>query len=219
MSERPDKQDRRQAIPDQAIPTNTSLSGELMAGETRARMVAGAVRLLAERGLQETSFSEVLDLTGAPRGSIYHHFPDGKDQLIAAAVDLAGAHAIALIDRSAGSSAEEVTRHFLGMWRQVLVRSEFKAGCSVLAVTIATDSTDLLEHAATVFRTWRLRLAELLRDGGLEDQDAARFAAILIAGSEGAVVLSRAEQSMEPFELVAAQLASQVLGFRNRDSE
>src|SRR5476651_1212426 len=150
-----------------------------MASETRARMVAGAARLLAERGLQETSFSEVLELTGAPRGSIYHHFPDGKDQLIASAIDLAGAHAIALIDRSTGKSAEYVTAHFLGMWREVLVRSNFRAGCSVLAVTIATDSSDLLDHAATVFRTWRLRLAELLSDGGLKEPDAARFAAIL----------------------------------------
>jgi TetR/AcrR family transcriptional repressor of lmrAB and yxaGH operons len=181
-----------------------------MVGETRARMVAGAARLLAERGLQETSFSEVLELTGAPRGSIYHHFPDGKDQLVASAVDLAGAHAIALIDRSSGKSAEEVTADFLGMWREVLVRSNYKAGCSVLAVTIATDSSDLLEHAATVFRTWRERLAELLRNGGLDDRDAARCAAILIAGTEGAVVLSRAEQSMEPFDLVAEQLSSQV---------
>jgi TetR/AcrR family transcriptional regulator, lmrAB and yxaGH operons repressor len=173
-------------------------------------MVAGAARLLAQRGLQETSFTEVLELTGAPRGSIYHHFPLGKDQLIASAIDLAGSHAISLIERSAGGSAEDVTTHFLGMWREVLVRSNFTAGCSVLAVTIATDSPDLLEHASTVFRTWRLRLAELLTEGGLTELDAARFAAILIAGTEGAVVLSRAEQSMEPFELVAEQLSAQV---------
>ncbi|HMH59342.1 MAG TPA: TetR/AcrR family transcriptional regulator [Galbitalea sp.] len=181
-----------------------------MASETRERMIAGAARLLAQRGLQETSFSEVLELTGAPRGSIYHHFPEGKDQLIASAVDLAGAHAIALIDRSAGDTAEDITAHFLAMWREVLTRSKFTAGCSVLAVTIATDSPDLLEHAATVFRTWRTRLAELLVAGGLGEQDAARFAAMLIAGAEGAVVLSRAEQSMETFELVADQLAGQV---------
>jgi AcrR family transcriptional regulator len=173
-------------------------------------MIVGAARLLAERGLQETSFSGVLELTGAPRGSIYHHFPDGKDQLVASAVDLAGAHAIALIERSAGLPAKDVTTHFLGMWREVLVRSDFRAGCSVLAVTIATDSPDLLEHAATVFRTWRVRLAELLRDGGLSESDSRRFAAILIAGTEGAVVLSRAEHSMEPFELVAEQLSAQV---------
>jgi TetR/AcrR family transcriptional regulator, lmrAB and yxaGH operons repressor len=181
-----------------------------MATDTRKRMIVGAARLLAERGLQETSFSEVLELTGAPRGSIYHHFPEGKDQLVAAAVDLAGAHAIALIDGSGATSALDITKHFLGMWRETLVRSNYTAGCSVLAVTIATDSPDLLAHAANVFRTWRLRLAELLAAGGLKDADAARFAAILIASTEGAVVLGRAEQSMEPFELVAEQLTAQV---------
>jgi TetR/AcrR family transcriptional repressor of lmrAB and yxaGH operons len=181
-----------------------------MATDTRSKMVAGAARLLAQRGLQETSFSEVLELTGAPRGSIYHHFPDGKDQLVAAAVDLAGAHAIALIDGSGATSALQITTHFLGMWREVLVRSDYSAGCSVLAVTIATDSPDLLAHAASVFRTWCRRLAELLIGGGLERSDAERFAAMLIASTEGAVVLSRAEQSMEPFELVAEQLVRQV---------
>jgi TetR/AcrR family transcriptional regulator, lmrAB and yxaGH operons repressor len=173
-------------------------------------MVEGAVRLLAQRGLQETSFSQVLELTGAPRGSIYHHFPDGKDQLVASAIDLAGEHATDAINRLAGSAAEDVTRGFLGMWRSVLSRSSFHAGCSVLAVTIATDSSDLLDHAAGVFRAWRIRLAELLEAGGLEPQRALGFAAILIASSEGAVVLSRAEQSMEPFDLVAEQLIEQV---------
>ena len=182
----------------------------VMANDTRQRMVEGAVRLLAQRGLQETSFSEVLELTGAPRGSIYHHFPDGKDQLIASAVDFAGAHAIALIDGAAGSTPEELTTHFIGMWREVLVRSNYRAGCSVLAVTIATDSPDLLGHAADVFRGWRLKLAELLAAGGLDGTAASRFAALLIASTEGAVVLSRAEQSMEPFELVAEQLLAQV---------
>ena len=181
-----------------------------MASDTRHKMVAGAARLLAERGLQETSFSEVLEFTGAPRGSIYHHFPNGKDQLVADAIDLAGANAIAGINQSEGKTAAEITDHFIGMWRYVLTASNFHAGCSVLAVTIATDSPDLLDHAATIFRNWRLRLAELLEAGGLAKTDAAQFAPILIASTEGAVVLSRAEQSIDPFELVAAQLQSQV---------
>src|SRR3978361_1626550 len=126
-----------------------------MAGDTRARMVAGAARLLAQRGLQETSFSGVLELTGAPRGSIYHHFPDGKDQLVAEAVDLAGAHAIRLIEQSAGKAPAQIVRDFIAMWRAVLVHSDFQAGCSVVAVTVASDSPGLLAHAADVFRAWR----------------------------------------------------------------
>ncbi|MEF2978653.1 TetR/AcrR family transcriptional regulator [Subtercola sp. YIM 133946] len=175
-------------------------------------MVEGAARLLAQQGLQQTSFSEVLELTKAPRGSIYHHFPEGKDQLIAEAIDLAGARAIALIERGAGSSPHQIAEHFLAMWRYVLVQSNFAAGCSVLAVTVATDSPDLLSHASTVFRTWRESLAARLVAGGVHEAAAARFAALLIASSEGAVVLARAEQSMEPFELVAEQLLAVAVG-------
>lgn len=177
-----------------------------MAAETKSRMVDGAVRLLATQGLQGTSFADVLELTGAPRGSIYHHFPDGKDELLAAAVDLAGSRALDAVDQWAGRAPAEVTEAFLGLWRALLERSGLRAGCAVLAVTVSTGSPELLTHAASVFRSWRTRLAELLREGGLTDDDAAGFAATLVAASEGAVVVSRAEQSMEPFELVAGQL-------------
>jgi TetR/AcrR family transcriptional repressor of lmrAB and yxaGH operons len=181
-----------------------------MVSDTRRKMVVGAALLLAEGGLQEASFTRVLERTGAPRGSIYHHFPEGKDELVAAAIDLAGDHATQLIDRMEGSSAGEITRHFIGMWREVLTRSNLRSGCSVLAVTVATDSSELLAHAAAVFRSWRRRLAELLQIGGLAVLAADQFAATLIAAVEGAVVLSRAEQTMDPFELVAEQLTKQV---------
>lgn len=177
-----------------------------MVSQTRTRMVEGAARLLATQGLEGTSFSDVLELTGAPRGSVYHHFPEGKDQLIAAAVDLAGSRALAAVDEWAGRTPVQVTEAFLELWRSVLVRSQLRAGCAVLAVTVATDSPDLQAAAATVFRSWRNRLAALFETGGLDPAAAARFAATLVAASEGAVVLSRAEQSMEPFELVAENL-------------
>ena len=181
-----------------------------MAKGVRERMVASAVNLLARRGLQSTSFSEVLEDSGAPRGSVYHHFPGGKDQMIGSALDAAGDRAIELLDRKAGASAEEIATWFLHIWREVLVRGKFEAGCAVLAVAVAADSPELLDQTARVFRTWRRRLAELLEQGGLRTADAARFAAVLVASSEGAVVLARAEQSLEPFDLVAEQLLDQV---------
>ena len=181
-----------------------------MARGVRERMVASAVDLLARHGLQATSFSEVLDHSGAPRGSIYHHFPEGKEQMIGSALDLAGGRAIELLDRKAGARAEEVATWFLHIWREVLIRGKFEAGCAVLAVAVAAESPELLDQTARVFRTWRQRLAELLEQGGLQPGDAQRFAATLVASSEGAVVLARAEQSLEPFELVAEQLLDQV---------
>jgi hypothetical protein len=96
------------------------------------------------------------------------------------------------------------------MWRGILSRSNLEAGCSVLAVAIAADVPELRESAARVFRTWRTRMAALLQKGGLRRNDAKGFAATLIAASEGAVALSRAEKSLEPFELTAAMLLEQV---------
>jgi TetR/AcrR family transcriptional repressor of lmrAB and yxaGH operons len=115
-----------------------------MARGVRQRMVASAVDLLARRGLQATSFSEVLQHSGAPRGSVYHHFPEGKDQMIGAALGAAGDRAIDLLDLKAGAPAEEIATWFLHIWREVLIRGKFEAGCAVLAVAVAADSPELL---------------------------------------------------------------------------
>src|SRR5215813_15188975 len=86
----------------------------------RDNMIAGAARLLAQRGLQATSFSTVLAETSAPRGSIYHHFPGGKEELVTEAIEASRQHALSLIDQEMGASAVEVTRSFLTAWRALL---------------------------------------------------------------------------------------------------
>jgi TetR/AcrR family transcriptional regulator, lmrAB and yxaGH operons repressor len=177
-----------------------------VASDARQKMIESAVTLLALRGLEGTAFSDVLERSGAPRGSIYHHFPDGKDQLVEAAVRLAGERALGVLDGLQGSPPKVVTAAFFDLWRSVLVRSNIRAGCAVLAVTVATDAPDLLDQAASIFRSWRGLIADLFVEGGLEEDAAERLAATLVAASEGAVVVSRAERSLEPFELVAAEL-------------
>jgi TetR/AcrR family transcriptional repressor of lmrAB and yxaGH operons len=174
--------------------------------DARQKMVESAVALLALHGLEGTALRDVIERSGAPRGSIYHHFPDGKGQLVEAAIGLAGERALGVLDRLHGSPPRAVTEAFFDLWRAVLVRSNVRAGCAVLAVTVATDSPDLLDQAASIFRAWRGLIAELFVEGGMSGETAARLAATLVAASEGAVVISRAERSLEPFELVAAEL-------------
>jgi|HubBroStandDraft_1064217.scaffolds.fasta_scaffold110188_2 TetR/AcrR family transcriptional repressor of lmrAB and yxaGH operons len=178
-------------------------------GEVRQEMVAGAVRLLAEKGLEGTSFGQVLGATGAPRGSTYHHFPGGKPELVAAALDLAGDRASAFLESMRGEPAPIVVGRFLGLWRRLLEASDMRAGCAVLAVTVAADDQALLAHAGRVFRGWRDHLASLLADGGLSEPRARRLAALTISASEGAVVLARAESDWEPFDLVEEYLVSE----------
>jgi TetR/AcrR family transcriptional repressor of lmrAB and yxaGH operons len=181
-----------------------------VATDVRTRMVDGAIRLLATRGLAGTSFSSVIDLTETPRGSIYHHFPGGKDELVAAAIDRSAENAVTLLDQRAGESAERVAELFLDSWRLLLTRSGFAAGCALVAVTVDTDSADLRARTAAAFRTWQDHLAALLSRGGLSTDDAARFATLLLAASEGAVLLSRATGDTADFDAVAATLLAQV---------
>jgi TetR/AcrR family transcriptional repressor of lmrAB and yxaGH operons len=176
----------------------------------KERMVHGAAELLARKGVQGTSFNEIIAATGAPRGSIYHHFPGGKDELLEAAMDHLALEALKPLDALDGSSAEEVTKSFLNLWRSILVRSELQAGCAILAVTVTSDSSALIARAAAAFETWRRRLAQLFELGGLDQPQAAGFAAILIASIQGALVFSRAEKSLKPFEMVSSQLILQL---------
>ena len=181
-----------------------------MASGVRERMVAGAVRLLARHGLHATSFSTVLTETNAPRGSIYHHFPGGKDELVAAAIAATERHAIGLLDQQPGASALEVAESFLGAWRALLTGADFDAGCALVAVTVAAESAPLRERTAQAFRTWHQRLALALTEGGLDAPTADAAALLLLAASEGAVVICRAQQDIRPFDAVAASLIQHV---------
>lgn len=176
-----------------------------MASDTKQKMIERTAVLLAKKGLQGTSFSEVLEASGAPRGSLYHHFPGGKDELVLAAIGLAGQRAITVLEAMQGRPADHVAEAFLKLWRAVLERSDFSAGCAVAAVTVAADSPELVGRAAEVFRTWRTTLGTLLAAGGVPEARAQALAAVLISSSEGAVILARAEKSFEPFDLVAAE--------------
>ena len=181
-----------------------------MAADTRRRMIDSAAVLLARHGSRGTSFTEVLEASGAPRGSLYHHFPQGKEELVHAAVDAAGARSLAQLAALEGLPAGEVAARFLGLWRSLLVATEFDVGCAVAAVTVDAESAALVERAGAVFREWRSRLAELLTAGGVPADRAGALAALLIGASEGGVLLARAERDLAVFDAVTAEAVAAI---------
>jgi len=98
--------------------------------DARQKMIQSAVTLLATRGLDGTAFSDVLAHSGAPRGSIYHHFPDGKDQLVSEALGFAGEYAVAWVARYAQTARRPTPSglfaHLLEYWRRELTRHDFE---------------------------------------------------------------------------------------------
>lgn len=175
-----------------------------MASDARERMVRSAAYLFRERGFSGTAFSDVIAHSGAPRGSIYHHFPGGKLQLAEEAVRYAGDYLGAGV-RAARRDDDPVAavRGFLGWWRRVLVKSDFKAGCPIVAVTVESQLT---AAAADAFGRWQDALAAGLVSAGAAPARAARLATLVVASVEGATILCRARRSLEPLDDVTAEL-------------
>ena len=180
---------------------------------SRDRMVLSAAELLREYGASATSIDRVLAHSGAPRGSVYHHFPGGRAQLIDEAVTLAGDFVAGLIDAAMETAMEtddpvQAVDAFVALWRGRLVESDFRAGCPVVAVAVETndDAPQLARSAAAAFARWQEALAALFLRHGLAEERSRRLAAFVIAAVEGAVIMCRAERSTAPLEATATEI-------------
>jgi hypothetical protein len=78
----------------------------------------------------------------------------------------------------------------------------------VLAVAVASEEPETVEHAGEIFRTWRTHLEGLFIEGGQSRPRARALAAVTLAAAEGAVALARAERDLAAFDLVARQVVA-----------
>jgi TetR/AcrR family transcriptional repressor of lmrAB and yxaGH operons len=182
------------------------MEGVAVASDVRQRMARSALLLIAERGIGGVSIADVLAHSGAPRGSVYHHFPGGKDDLVLAAMEVMATDARAPLAEMKGRGVAGIIRGFVDLWRGVLVRSDFEAGCASAAVATTAESAELQAAARRVFEAWTADLTDLFQDAGLERQRAADLAWMLFASTEGALIFARSDKSMRAMDLVEQQL-------------
>jgi AcrR family transcriptional regulator len=183
--------------------------GVIMASDSRERMVRSAAYLFREHGYSGTGFRDVIRHSGAPRGSIYHHFPGGKMQLAVEAVRYAG-NFVATGCEAATRDGDPIAAvyAFVGWWRRVLEKSDFRAGCPVVAVTVESheETTMLADAAAAAFQQWQDALAAGLRDAGVPDERAGRLATLIVTSVEGATILCRARRDTTALDDVVTEL-------------
>ena len=179
-----------------------------MTSESRASMVRSAASLIRTRGLSATSFSDVLADSGAPRGSIYHHFPRGKEQLAGDAIRWTSERVVSHQRACRATTASGVLRCFIDMWRQVVRQSNATAGCVVAGTAVDTVAGErgLIDVVRATFDSWTGLLTEQLEAVGVPSRRASRIALATLAGMEGALILCRAEGNTGPLETVAAEL-------------
>ena len=181
----------------------------------RDRIVAGAADMISRRGLNATSIRETAKHARAPLGSTYHYFPEGKQQLVTEAVRFTGEWTARSLRKELRAGPVAGLRAFLALWRKIVVDSDFRAGCPVLAVSIeeppADETSTALAAAADVFTTWENLLADSLREQGVEPERAAQLATLVVAAVEGTVAMCRAKRSTQPLDHTAEQLQALIL--------
>jgi TetR/AcrR family transcriptional repressor of lmrAB and yxaGH operons len=177
-------------------------------GSTRTNMLISAAEVLRERGAAGVTIDEVLARSGAPRGSVYYHFPEGRNQILTEALQYASDLVSDVIDDAATKGGMYLIRRFVSFWEDLLVESAFTAGCPVVAAAIgsADDEPQLTTVAGSIFRRWRDALTRAFVSDGFDEPCAASLAITCIASLEGAVVLSRSTRSVDPLNEVAEQL-------------
>jgi AcrR family transcriptional regulator len=171
-------------------------------------MIRSAALLFRERGVKGTSFSDVLAHSGAPRGSIYHHFPGGKAQLVEEATRYAGDFSARGLARLlADDDPAAAVRTFAAVWRDDLLESDFAAGCPVVAAALEADRSPAARDAAgAAFEGWEALLADAFERRDIPRERAHSLATLVVAAIEGAVVLARARRSTAPLERVSDEL-------------
>jgi AcrR family transcriptional regulator len=173
-------------------------------------MIQSALVLMGQKGVEATSFSQVIEHSGAPRGSIYHHFPGGKAQLVEEATRYAGQMVVDLAAAQVDSGDPLAGLKSIGaFWRGVLQNTDFAAGCPVIAASLeARELPGAREAACDAFQRFQDVHFQLLRRAGVSDDRARSLAAVAVSGVEGAIILSRAERSDRPLERVLSELTA-----------
>lgn len=179
---------------------------------TRDRMIAATARLLQRQGMAATGLTEVLDAAGAPRGSLYHHFPGGKNQLAAEAVRFSSARITRAVEDAMASPLPlpDALRAFTDFYETSLGDSDFRDGCPVATTALeasALGAPEVEAACAEAFAAWQEPIARRLVAEGHLAAAADELAMVVIASLEGALLLARASRSMEPLNTVAEHLA------------
>jgi TetR/AcrR family transcriptional repressor of lmrAB and yxaGH operons len=181
-----------------------------MAKDTRARLIETTARLLQHRGYHGTSLSDILDASAAPRGSLYFHFPGGKDQLAIEATRAAVAEATQALRESLAQAKNPAqgVRAYAEAASTLMRETDYTFGCPVAPVILdaAGGVSELAELCKRAFRTWTELLRAAFVEAGIPNRRANALALLVIASIEGLLLLARAERDCGALVTVSAEL-------------
>ena len=161
---------------------------------SRAALIDSAATLFRRQGYAATGLNQILDEAGVKPGSLYHHFPQGKQQLAAAVVDTAGADIEQLLRRflATGRPVADIVDRWIDLLVAGLAGDQ-RDGCPIEPIATESVNASPLVRAASAraFNGWCAAIEERLRSDGWPAAEAESVALAVISLIEGALILSR----------------------------
>ena len=183
-----------------------------MATDARARMIGSMQRMLQTKGYAASGLIELVADSHAPKGSIYHHFPGGKEELAAAAIRVSGAEAAAATARALAGTRTPAAgvRLILDWLSNQLATSNYRYGCPIATTTleIASESDVVQQACAEAYAAWHAAIADRLIADGRKRRSADDAATLVLAAMEGALILCRAQCSVRPLKVLADNVSA-----------
>ena len=175
----------------------------------RDDIIDSTCQLMELQGYHATGLNQILTESGAPKGSLYYYFPDGKEELAVEALERSGAMIAERIAMTIDESEDGVTAvtSFIRRLATYVEASGFRQGGPITAVALEVASTNdrLREACHTAYVSWQELFADKLEAEHGEPR-AQRLAALIIAALEGGIILSRSARSVQPLLDVADEL-------------
>lgn len=181
---------------------------------TRTRLLLVATQLFQQRGFHAVGLAEILLLSEAPKGSLYHHFPGGKTDLAQACVARIAEATLAAVDQAADSGID-IIGFLQNLARETaawLERTEWRDGSLLAVIGQEQGGADnaLSEAVRIAYQRIEMRLTKWLMNEGIVAARAREIAATIIAAHEGALVLARSRRDAAPVKLVSDMLCGLV---------
>lgn len=184
------------------------------AAKHREHLIQTAAKLFRQRGYAATGLNDILRESGAPKGSLYHYFPGGKEELGVAAVRWAGERGHNTLAQMAAEATDTPTllRAYAAQLAGWMAASDYRDGCPIATCLLETApaSSAMTVAGRAVFADWCAVLQQALQRDGLDEDAARRLAQLAVASLEGALLLARVAGSDQPIVETAEEVAALV---------
>ncbi len=182
-------------------------------GQTaRSKLTDTAAALFMRQGYHGTGLAQIVAESGTPKGSLYFHFPGGKEELALAAVERAGGWFGVAIEEILRSNPvpRDALRALADMLGQWMEKSNYVEGCPIttICLELAPHNNPLTAATEAIFASWQQYWTAHLCQAGYPEKLATAYATSIVAAFEGAFILSRAERSRRAFDAVSYGLSA-----------